>query len=1193
MEAINTSHDISLSYEGLIRNDSNRNLPGSPISPSSIGDDSNQGGLTAELLVKTMKENNLDELRRLLNSKVNLLAMLIATRVIYDASEIFLNLSLIQFAAAFSGPSIINLLLEYGAQVDEEIPTIGGTALHLASQYGSKYNIDVLLSQKPNMNQKDRDGTTPLHLASRYGREENVVRLLDAGADYSQLNYSNSTAFHNAAMYGHLEILQLLYERGSQRYINEANVFFNAPLHLASLNGHVNIAEWLLQKGAAVNQPGMGGATSLYIASDKGHIEIVRELLKYAVDIHKRNVESYSPILIASENAQLEIFDLLSFAGASLSDTGARDNGTCYHRVVMGFRKFSIDHEKIIEKLVGRGIDIDQVNANGLSPLFLACIKQKLENAECLLHYGANVNQMGPRKNATPLMEACCLPDSRIVELLLQHKADTKISSSHGMTALAYAVDRNRLGNVKLLIKYGANVICSNPKGTTLLQSAVIHTKNIEIALEILAAEPYYPKSLSAKYPYIESTSEIREIEIELLQGFGGSKYETLEQLHIIMYWAVSNGAVDLAIKCIEHNQQVLQWSREKGTWLHIASKAGMVEMVQLLLERMRMQSDVPDQPLGWAAVALIMQQNNQRDSSLVIALKQGHDQLEELFWSRIEQLQTTDESFIDSYPDIADYVLEFLARYEESGNEKILKGFLISGDKRGFKDWESFTTLQWAVCRSQAVVVWWLLSKGGYTIGEINSALKLIITTTDKQSEVIQKLLQNPPPTLDHISNPNKKHTRKFQNFANSNPVMNFQGSIVDILSGAESKRIAYANPSVKDLIYKSGPDSIMRRKGGDLSQRELDFLKKGLNKDNRQPSSNFGIHKQTSPDPANLTSSHYEKPYNEEFSSGSPNEFDLRWIHLPVNELHLMRRDNDQVLSKFLQKKSGNFKGTAFLSKQEWKNRWCLKLTLTRKQKNTDETIITATTQDFGKTSNQSSKEDREPPESLLQNALDNILYGETKSQFERARTVDSLMELLLGVASGLFIKRFVPISEKIYKGPIEIFRESIRDVAEKESSLFQEFLGGLQKAKSGEPKQKNGQPSGENPDSKSPDGPMRLNRYHVISSEAELLNMIRDIRDELHMLRSLAVDQEIVWKQAFASSDLMHFKAYTPTNVKKDLNAMLSEVDKTEDYVSKIQWIVEVEILADTNKDQQSAQPTTSGIGQITSIRFSQTV
>ncbi|KAF5876598.1 putative ankyrin repeat protein [Botrytis fragariae] len=545
------------------------------------------------------------------------------------------------------------------------------------------------------------------------------------------------------------------------------------------------------------------------------------------------------------------------------------------------------------------------------------------------------------------------------------------------------------------------------------------------------------------------------------------------------------------------------------------------------------------------------------------------------------------------------------------------------------------------------------------------------------------------------------------------SNPVMNYWGSIVDILSGAESKRIAYANPIVKDLVYEFGSDSIMRETRSDLSQRSLDLLKKVLKEDYRPPSSSFGIHKQTFPDPVNSTASYYEKPYNEETSSGKPHEFDLRWIHLPVNEVrpsdsadesltvtsdesklygdshfsqtsdkkfkdlvsrlsrdskrsegehmtimkhfnkswtelaagseryymkpqfvnthhnhpisgvdgdqtpkevntddcaaiympyldtgtypptvnkpptteHLTmldesinernsrtikhlpmtldqyyypaiedtsKRDNDQVLSKFLQKKFGQSKTLDL----DYRQKYCYRFRIATcdSADSASETIITATTQNFGEASTEISKADREPPESL-QNAVDNILYGETKSQFERARTADSLMELLLGVASGLFIKRFVPVSDQIYKGPIEIFRESIRDMAEKESSLFQEFLQGLQEANPREPEQKQGKPSNTKSDTKSPDGPMPLNRYHVISSETELLNMIRDICDELHMLRSLAEDQEIVWKQAFASSDLMHFKAYTPTNVKKDLDDMLSEADETESYINTL--------------------------------------
>lgn len=56
---------------------------------------------------------------------------------------------------------------------------------------------------------------------------------------------------------------------------------------------------------------------------------------------------------------------------------------------------------------------------------------------------------------------------------------------------------------------------------------------------------------------------------------------------------------------------------------------------------------------------------------------------------------------------------------------------------------------------------------------------------------------------------------------------------------------------------------------------------------------------------------------------------------------------------------------------------------------------------------------------------------------------------------------------------------------------------------------------------------------------------------------MLRSLAEDQEDVWQQAFASQHLgnesQRFDFHTPTEIKKDLDAMLLEADKIESYVS----------------------------------------
>lgn len=91
--------------------------------------------------------------------------------------------------------------------------------------------------------------------------------------------------------------------------------------------------------------------------------------------------------------------------------------------------------------------------------------------------------------------------------------------------------------------------------------------------------------------------------------------------------------------------------------------------------------------------------------------------------------------------------------------------------------------------------------------------------------------------------------------------------------------------------------------------------------------------------------------------------------------------------------------------------------------------ETIITAATE----TSDQTSKE--KSASSLLQSALDNIIYGESKSRFERPTSVHSVMELILGIATGFFMKKYVSVQDpghkNEHKGPLEIFRESIRDV------------------------------------------------------------------------------------------------------------------------------------------------------------------
>lgn len=90
--------------------------------------------------------------------------------------------------------------------------------------------------------------------------------------------------------------------------------------------------------------------------------------------------------------------------------------------------------------------------------------------------------------------------------------------------------------------------------------------------------------------------------------------------------------------------------------------------------------------------------------------------------------------------------------------------------------------------------------------------------------------------------------------------------------------------------------------------------------------------------------------------------------------------------------------------------------------------ETIITAAAKTSDEADDSSSTD-------LFQSALNSIIDGDAKGRFERPTSSDSMMEVILDIATGFFVKKFVNVPSyyraKDRKGPLEIFREAIRDV------------------------------------------------------------------------------------------------------------------------------------------------------------------
>ena len=124
----------------------------------------------------------------------------------------------------------------------------------------------------------------------------------------------------------HFEIAELLHEHGA-----DVNVWSNERtlLHVASRNGYVDTARWLLNHGAAavVNAQKDDGWTALHLATWNKHLEIVQMLLECNADVHAQNGMGVFALHLAachySTYPQVNILQLLLDYGA---DVNARDN---------------------------------------------------------------------------------------------------------------------------------------------------------------------------------------------------------------------------------------------------------------------------------------------------------------------------------------------------------------------------------------------------------------------------------------------------------------------------------------------------------------------------------------------------------------------------------------------------------------------------------------------------------------------------------------------------------------------------------------------------------------------------------------------------------------------------------------------------------------------------------------------------
>ena len=181
----------------------------------------------------------------------------------------------LMIAAAAGDTRTMTSLVENGADINAKDSAKGETALMFAAGFNRAEAVKLLLARGAD----HKATTTVVDLFALTAPEEEQMNRQRAGNQPARVDVAGATrgyrynelissqggmtALHFAARQGFTDVVKALVEGGAD--INQRNTGDQtSPLLIAIINGHFDLAKWMLEKGADARAEAFNGVTPLY-----------------------------------------------------------------------------------------------------------------------------------------------------------------------------------------------------------------------------------------------------------------------------------------------------------------------------------------------------------------------------------------------------------------------------------------------------------------------------------------------------------------------------------------------------------------------------------------------------------------------------------------------------------------------------------------------------------------------------------------------------------------------------------------------------------------------------------------------------------------------------------------------------------------------------------------------------------------
>lgn len=359
----------------------------------------------------------------------------------------------LHYAALFKGSiELLKKLVEIGCD-QNGITCEGMTPLHHAVISGSTDAVKLLVEMKADIHKADENGLTALHYAAYQGHWEIVKILLVAGSRPNKKTNSKVTPLHFAAKHDrYLVVVELL-----KCYVdvNAITMQCNTPLHYASCNGNEEMVDILLKNGADLNIPNKDNDLPIHLACLRGAIDVVKLLCSNGSNMDCRNKNNMLPLhnAILSANEELVKFLLNKYkfnVDTDMYQVALRSGNICIVKILIDRTSESLFKNEVFwYKIISFSGSLE------VFKLFVDHVQPPTSALSSLVGYTIHIGYCD------------------IARYLLKYvKTWDDLIDGEGNTALYYAISKNDLELVRLLIEKGSNLKHISEAGITLSQFA-------------------------------------------------------------------------------------------------------------------------------------------------------------------------------------------------------------------------------------------------------------------------------------------------------------------------------------------------------------------------------------------------------------------------------------------------------------------------------------------------------------------------------------------------------------------------------------------------------------------------------------------------------------------------------------------------------------------------------------------------